>query len=176
MESSSSAVMEETMEEPSMDQMKSIVSGANMTEAAMMDTTEISKNVPESEVDGRGDRVQQGISVLASLSTNMPEQLSTNKARPDELNIQPFPMPTPSREAILTQKLEVALGTVCPLLREIMIDFAPFLSKTLVGSHGQDLLIEGKAISTFKNSNSVVELVMLLCSQEWQNSLQPRMA
>lgn len=32
--------------------------------------------------------------------------------------------------------------------------------------------MEGKAISTFKTSNSVVELVMLLCSQEWQNSLQ----
>jgi hypothetical protein len=28
----------------------------------------------------------------------------------------------------LTQKLEVALGTVCPLLKEIMIDLAPFLS------------------------------------------------
>lgn len=27
-------------------------------------------------------------------------------------------------------------------------------------------------LSTFKNSQSVVELVMLLCSQEWQNSLQ----
>ena len=36
----------------------------------------------------------------------------------------------------------------------------------------QDLLMEGKAITTFKSSNSVVELVMLLCSQEWQNSLQ----
>jgi hypothetical protein len=64
------------------------------------------------------------------------------------------------------------LGSVCPLLREIMVDFAPFLSKTLVGSHGQDLLMEGKAITTFKTSTSVVELVMLLCSQEWQNSLQ----
>lgn len=27
-------------------------------------------------------------------------------------------------------------------------------------------------LTTFKHSNSVVELVMLLCSQEWQNSLQ----
>ena len=27
-------------------------------------------------------------------------------------------------------------------------------------------------LTTFKNSTSVVELVMLLCSQEWQNSLQ----
>uniref|UniRef100_A0A023GNT6 Putative lps-responsive vesicle trafficking beach and anchor n=1 Tax=Amblyomma triste TaxID=251400 RepID=A0A023GNT6_AMBTT len=77
-----------------------------------------------------------------------------------------------AREASLTQKLEGALGSVCPLLREIMVDFAPFLSRTLVGSHGQDLLVEGKGLSTFKNSTSVVELVMLLCSQEWQNSLQ----
>lgn len=51
-----------------------------------------------------------------------------------------------SREASLTQKLETALGPVCPLLREIMLDFAPFLSKTLVGSHGQELLMEGKGI------------------------------
>ncbi|XP_020714689.1 neurobeachin isoform X9 [Ceratitis capitata] len=97
--------------------------------------------------------------------------------RSDELQMKPplvgqLPMTTPSREASLTQKLEVALGPVCPLLREIMVDFAPFLSKTLVGSHGQELLMEGKGLTTFKNSHSVVELVMLLCSQEWQNSLQ----
>ncbi|GIY82274.1 neurobeachin [Caerostris extrusa] len=75
-----------------------------------------------------------------------------------------------SREATLTQKLESALGSVCPLLREIMLDFAPFLSRTLVGSHGQDLLVEGKGLCTFKNSTSVVELVMLFVPQEWQNS------
>ena len=49
-----------------------------------------------------------------------------------------------TREASLTQQLEAALGSVCPLLREIMVDFAPFLSKTLLGSHGQELLLEGK--------------------------------
>lgn len=97
--------------------------------------------------------------------------------RPEELSIKApmvpqLPLTTPSREASLTQKLEIALGPVCPLLREIMVDFAPFLSKTLVGSHGQELLMEGKGLTTFKNSHSVVELVMLLCSQEWQNSLQ----
>lgn len=96
--------------------------------------------------------------------------------RPDDLPVNNLvdhiTIPTPSREASLTQKLEMALGSVCPLLREIMVDFAPFLSKTLVGSHGQELLMEGKGLTTFKNSNSVVELVMLLCSQEWQNSLQ----
>ncbi|KAK7469905.1 hypothetical protein BaRGS_00036068 [Batillaria attramentaria] len=70
----------------------------------------------------------------------------------------------------LTQRLERALGSVAPLLREVFVDFAPFLSKTLIGSHGQELLIGG--LVTLKQSTSVVELVMLLCSQEWQNSLQ----
>uniref|UniRef100_A0AAG5DUL1 Neurobeachin n=1 Tax=Anopheles atroparvus TaxID=41427 RepID=A0AAG5DUL1_ANOAO len=101
----------------------------------------------------------------------------TMHGRPEDISLKtPFvgqlPLALPSREASLTQKLEIALGPVCPLLREIMVDFAPFLSKTLVGSHGQELLMEGKGLTTFKNSHSVVELVMLLCSQEWQNSLQ----
>ncbi|XP_055616823.1 neurobeachin isoform X16 [Toxorhynchites rutilus septentrionalis] len=104
-------------------------------------------------------------------------QAASARGRPEDLNLKaPFvgqiPMAIPSREASLTQKLEIALGPVCPLLREIMVDFAPFLSKTLIGSHGQELLMEGKGLTTFKNSHSVVELVMLLCSQEWQNSLQ----
>lgn len=60
----------------------------------------------------------------------------------------------PNREASLTHKLEAALGSVCPLLREIMVDFAPFLSKTLVGSHGQELLMEGKG--------NYIELCLLL--------------
>ncbi|CAG0882858.1 unnamed protein product [Darwinula stevensoni] len=81
-------------------------------------------------------------------------------------------VPAAEREASLTQQLERALGPVCPLLKEIMLDFSPFLSKTLLGSHGQELLSEGKGLTTFKISQSAVELVMLLCSQEWQNSLQ----
>uniref|UniRef100_A0A4W6EPP6 Neurobeachin n=1 Tax=Lates calcarifer TaxID=8187 RepID=A0A4W6EPP6_LATCA len=59
-----------------------------------------------------------------------------------------------------------------PLLRDIFVDFAPFLSRTLLGSHGQELLIEGTSLVCMKSSSSVVELVMLLCSQEWQNSIQ----
>ncbi|KAK7882246.1 hypothetical protein WMY93_028420 [Mugilogobius chulae] len=70
----------------------------------------------------------------------------------------------------LSTKLERALEKVAPLLREIFVDFAPFLSRTLLGSHGQELLIEG--LVCLKSSTSVVELVMLLCSQEWQNSIQ----
>ncbi|XP_044749150.1 neurobeachin isoform X2 [Coccinella septempunctata] len=120
-----------------------------------------------------GDKHHTDISVV-----QIPHDVIQNSSqiRADELPmnsiVEHISIPTPSREASLTQKLEMALGSVCPLLREIMVDFAPFLSKTLVGSHGQELLMEGKGLTTFKNSNSVVELVMLLCSQEWQNSLQ----
>ncbi|XP_076546831.1 A kinase anchor protein rugose isoform X5 [Osmia lignaria lignaria] len=136
-------------------------------------------NVLDQEMLGnaeRGEKPSAEISVV-----RVPDRLVMTSAspRPDDLPIKGLvdhlPVPTPSREASLTQKLEMALGSVCPLLREIMVDFAPFLSKTLVGSHGQELLMEGKGrgrLTTFKNSNSVVELVMLLCSQEWQNSLQ----
>ncbi|XP_057661633.1 neurobeachin isoform X4 [Diorhabda carinulata] len=121
----------------------------------------------------RGEKHHSEISVV-----HIPDGIIQTpvQMRPDELPVSNLvdhiSVPTPSREASLTQKLEMALGSVCPLLREIMVDFAPFLSKTLVGSHGQELLMEGKGLTTFKNSNSVVELVMLLCSQEWQNSLQ----
>lgn len=43
----------------------------------------------------------------------------------------------------ITDRLEHALEKAAPLLREIFVDFAPFLSRTLLGSHGQELLIEG---------------------------------
>nr|XP_014344056.1 PREDICTED: lipopolysaccharide-responsive and beige-like anchor protein isoform X1 [Latimeria chalumnae] len=72
----------------------------------------------------------------------------------------------------ITERLEHALEKAAPLLREIFVDFAPFLSRTLLGSHGQELLIEGTSLVCMKSTSSVVELVMLLCSQEWQNSIQ----
>lgn len=93
----------------------------------------------------RGEKPAAEISVV-----RVPDHLvvTASSPRPDDLPIKGLvdhlPVPTPSREASLTQKLEMALGSVCPLLREIMVDFAPFLSKTLVGSHGQELLMEGK--------------------------------
>lgn len=96
----------------------------------------------------RGEKPSAEISVV-----RVPDRLVVTAASPraDELPIKGLvdhlPVPTPSREASLTQKLEMALGSVCPLLREIMVDFAPFLSKTLVGSHGQELLMEGKGTS-----------------------------
>uniref|UniRef100_A0A182N1I2 Neurobeachin n=1 Tax=Anopheles dirus TaxID=7168 RepID=A0A182N1I2_9DIPT len=137
---------------------------------------------PGGGVGGGGVKMESDIAVVRVPDgyggQGVPAVPGAGRGRPDDLNLKaPFvagqlPLAIPSREASLTQKLEIALGPVCPLLREIMVDFAPFLSKTLVGSHGQELLMEGKGLTTFKNSHSVVELVMLLCSQEWQNSLQ----
>jgi len=70
----------------------------------------------------------------------------------------------------ITDKLEKALFTIAPFLKDILIEFSQLLSKIIVGSHGQELISTG--LSALKQSSSVIELVMLLCSQEWQTSLQ----
>lgn len=57
-----------------------------------------------------------------------------------------------------------------PLLKDIFVEFSHLLSKIIVGSHGQELITSG--LSALRQSSSVIELVMLLCSQEWQTSLQ----
>ncbi|VDP08050.1 unnamed protein product [Heligmosomoides polygyrus] len=77
------------------------------------------------------------------------------------------------RRQYLTSKLQTALETTAPLLREIMSDFRSFFQKTLLGTHGQEIMNDSKVLETLKNrQGSVIELVMLLCSQEWQTSLQ----
>lgn len=63
----------------------------------------------------------------------------------------------------ITERLEVALGSTTSLLKEMFFDFAPFLSKTLVGSYGQELFAGG--LAALRQSAQAVELVMLLCSQ-----------
>ncbi len=70
----------------------------------------------------------------------------------------------------ISEKLERTLTNIAPFLRDIFTEFSHILTKTLVGSHGQELLPNG--LHALKQTASVVELVMLLCSQEWQNSLQ----
>ena len=77
---------------------------------------------------------------------------------------------TTEQNLTLEQRLDVAFKSSCVLLREILFDFASYLSRVLVGSRGQDLISDG--LSSLKSEDSTVELVMLLCSQEWQNSLQ----
>uniref|UniRef100_A0A8R1I3I5 Mab-21 domain-containing protein n=1 Tax=Caenorhabditis japonica TaxID=281687 RepID=A0A8R1I3I5_CAEJA len=93
-----------------------------------------------------------------------------NKRRPS--GMMPVQQ-TAERRAYLTTKLQTALETCAPLLREMMSDFRGYLQKTLVGTHGQEIMNDAKVLETLRNRNaSVIELVMLLCSQEWQTSLQ----
>ncbi|XP_072352179.1 lipopolysaccharide-responsive and beige-like anchor protein isoform X2 [Scyliorhinus torazame] len=96
---------------------------------------------------------------------------TSNSKLPSVQTVSPMPEDSAANMSI-TARLERALEKTAPLLREIFVDFAPFLSRTLLGSHGQELLIEGTSLVCMKSSSSVVELVMLLCSQEWQNSIQ----
>ncbi|XP_036880518.2 lipopolysaccharide-responsive and beige-like anchor protein isoform X1 [Manis javanica] len=100
-----------------------------------------------------------------------PGRRSSNAKLPSVPTVGSVPQDQVSNMSI-TERLEHALEKAAPLLREIFVDFAPFLSRTLLGSHGQELLIEGTSLVCMKSSSSVVELVMLLCSQEWQNSIQ----
>ncbi|XP_030419420.1 lipopolysaccharide-responsive and beige-like anchor protein isoform X1 [Gopherus evgoodei] len=119
------------------------------------------------------------VSVVSSLdSTQAPDLTgespgsgSSNSKLPPVPSVSSVPEVSASNMSI-TERLEHALEKAAPLLREIFVDFAPFLSRTLLGSHGQELLIEGTSLVCMKSSSSVVELVMLLCSQEWQNSIQ----
>uniref|UniRef100_A0A8B9FI59 Lipopolysaccharide-responsive and beige-like anchor protein n=1 Tax=Amazona collaria TaxID=241587 RepID=A0A8B9FI59_9PSIT len=105
------------------------------------------------------------------LSGESPGRGSSNSKLPSVPTVSSVPEDSASNMSI-TDKLEHALEKAAPLLREIFVDFASFLSRTLLGSHGQELLIEGTSLVCMKSSSSVVELVMLLCSQEWQNSIQ----
>uniref|UniRef100_A0A0K0F9C5 Neurobeachin (inferred by orthology to a D. melanogaster protein) n=1 Tax=Strongyloides venezuelensis TaxID=75913 RepID=A0A0K0F9C5_STRVS len=77
------------------------------------------------------------------------------------------------KQAYLTERLQKALESTAPVLREIMMDFKNYLQKSLLGTHGQEIMNDDKVMQTLKNlQGSVIELVMLLCSQEWQTSLQ----
>nr|XP_056711869.1 lipopolysaccharide-responsive and beige-like anchor protein isoform X1 [Euleptes europaea] len=119
------------------------------------------------------------VSVVSSLDSGQAPDLtggspgngSSNSRLPSVPTVSSVPGDSASNMSI-TERLEHALEKAAPLLREIFVDFAPFLSRTLLGSHGQELLIEGTSLVCMKSSSSVVELVMLLCSQEWQNSIQ----
>ncbi|CAK5099762.1 unnamed protein product [Meloidogyne enterolobii] len=64
-------------------------------------------------------------------------------------------------------KLQKSIEPVISLLREILCDFRSFLQKTLLGTHGQEIMND-KVMHTLKN----VSVIEILCSQEWQTSLQ----
>ncbi|XP_054153239.1 neurobeachin-like isoform X2 [Oppia nitens] len=129
---------------------------------------------PKGAQVSKGSRRNSQVSNDSSHSINE-QNIDSGSLDPSEI-IKPIEIPKTHVDSNigekLTAKLETTLSSVCPLLREIMCDFANFLSKTLLGSHGQDL-VSKEAVRTFRRTNaSPVELVMLLCSQEWQNTLQ----
>jgi hypothetical protein len=95
---------------------------------------------------------------------------STPQKLPDYPNSQNGDMLLKAANISITEKLEKALTNVSPFLKDIFLEFSIILSKIIVGSHGQELITSG--LSALRQSSSVIELVMLLCSQEWQTSLQ----
>ncbi|CAF5132931.1 unnamed protein product, partial [Rotaria sp. Silwood1] len=56
----------------------------------------------------------------------------------------------------ITQKLQRALSNIAPFLCDIFIEFSYILTKTLVGSYGQELLPNG--LHALKQTASIVEL------------------
>lgn len=94
-----------------------------------------------------------------------PEQREPHNRKPEivDRDDEEFPRSTFPSSTNLTKRLEQALGGTAPLIREIFFDFSSYLSRTLIGSHGQELVSSG--LVTLRQSTSVVEMVMLLCSQ-----------
>ncbi|RXN25584.1 lipopolysaccharide-responsive and beige-like anchor [Labeo rohita] len=141
-----------------------------------MSTVSAAASVPSATAASSGGTPVSSVSVVSAGETDQstesaPGGTSTSSNLPSVPALSPVTQSSAPNMSI-SERLEHALEKAAPLLREIFVDFAPFLSRTLLGSHGQELLIEGTSLVCMKSSSSVVELVMLLCSQEWQNSIQ----
>ncbi|XP_026059548.1 lipopolysaccharide-responsive and beige-like anchor protein isoform X2 [Carassius auratus] len=141
-----------------------------------MSTVSAAAAVPSATAASSGETPVNSVSVVSAGETvesteSIPGGTSTSSNLPSVPALSPVTQSSAPNMSI-SERLEHALEKAAPLLREIFVDFAPFLSRTLLGSHGQELLIEGTSLVCMKSSSSVVELVMLLCSQEWQNSIQ----
>lgn len=63
--------------------------------------------------------------------------------------MNPRVLETGERRTYLTNKLQTALETTAPLLREIMTDFRSYLQKTLLGTHGQEIMNDVKGQQYF---------------------------
>ncbi|KAG1956809.1 lipopolysaccharide-responsive and beige-like anchor protein [Pimephales promelas] len=141
-----------------------------------MSTVSTAASVPSATAASSGGTPVESVSVVSAgdaiqSTESAPGGTSTSSNLPSVPALPPVTQSSAPSMSI-SERLEHALEKAAPLLREIFVDFAPFLSRTLLGSHGQELLIEGTSLVCMKSSSSVVELVMLLCSQEWQNSIQ----
>uniref|UniRef100_A0A8C5G7W0 Neurobeachin n=1 Tax=Gouania willdenowi TaxID=441366 RepID=A0A8C5G7W0_GOUWI len=118
--------------------------------------------IPKSMINTTG---ANDASASATSSSSSFVNSATSKNLPAVQTVAPMPEDTVENMRYrkrITTKLERALEKVAPLLREIFVDFASFLSRTLLGSHGQELLIE--ALFTIN--------CFCFFFQEWQNSIQ----
>uniref|UniRef100_A0AC35G151 BEACH-type PH domain-containing protein n=1 Tax=Panagrolaimus sp. PS1159 TaxID=55785 RepID=A0AC35G151_9BILA len=147
------------------------------TESKTTNGEEDDEEGEEKSVNGnREDQANAGISAIHF--TPETPNADNDESRYDAEELSRFSAPTDfprmrSDSEYLTKKLQVAMEAVSPLLREIITDFKSYLQKTLLGTHGQEIMNDVKVLQTLRNQQgSVIELVMLLCSQEWQTSLQ----
>nr|CAB3264214.1 neurobeachin [Phallusia mammillata] len=128
----------------------------------------------KSKEDEQGEDPQEAVTISTAAedgSLATAKEIKNGEADHTDLpQIDPSTMNITEDEADVSARLERSMDQLAPLLRDIFLDFSSFLSKTLLGTHGQELLVEG--LVCMKSYSSVVELVMLLCSQEWQNSIQ----
>ncbi|TGZ55258.1 hypothetical protein CRM22_010440 [Opisthorchis felineus] len=95
---------------------------------------------------------------------------STQKTTSDNISQDTTSTHSSRGEDVLISKLNTVLTSAAIFLRDLLTDFFNHFSKQLLGSHGQTLLTTG--LSSIREDQSAVGLVMLLCSQEWQTSLQ----
>jgi hypothetical protein len=134
------------------------------SEIALSDQQQM-KNQPTGVINTISTTENAGkISLTATTSTpHQTQKLPEYPKNTDMLNLK-------AANLSITEKLEKALTTIVPFLKDIFVEFSQILSKIIIGSHGQELISTG--LSALRQSSSVIELVMLLCSQEWQTSLQ----
>uniref|UniRef100_A0A915Q760 BEACH-type PH domain-containing protein n=1 Tax=Setaria digitata TaxID=48799 RepID=A0A915Q760_9BILA len=106
------------------------------------------------EENGHRNNITGGIGFIRkesaiSLEDNRKEEQS-NIYRQDQLDtfsdnsLANRELETGERRVYLTNKLQKALETTAPLLREILTDFRSYLQKTLLGTHGQEIMNDAK--------------------------------
>ena len=117
------------------------------------DTTAAGPQGESREDEEEPSRNEPIAAISIATHTDQEQGVGDSSSRPEKLDLEAANLPqnvanlpAPKGEGSLTDRLERALGPVAPLLREIFVDFAPFLSKTLLGSHGQELLIGGELL------------------------------
>ncbi|VDO97897.1 unnamed protein product [Soboliphyme baturini] len=137
---------------------------------------DISLNDTPRMVNGCGqESPDEGISSISVDQETIRNDATTlNSYGTDQLKLEAVDLMVPrERQEQLSSRLKSALDPIAPLFREVMSDFQAYFQKTLLGTHGQEIMNDAKVMACLRNVNgNVIELVMLLCSQEWQTSLQ----